>query len=134
MTNVEVVLLAKELSAGKHSIVAAAALAAAQPHAVLMTQGLNHVATARMHHIVKLANNKSACLQAITLAEELAAAEGGINAAAVAAAHLEAVLMEQGFRDVAAARMHLDAANAALGLAVEVTGELLSHMESAGRV
>ena len=61
--------------------------------------------------------------------------EGGINAAAaVAAAHLEAVLMEQGFRDVAAARMHLDAANAALGLTVEVTGELLSHIELAGRV
>ena len=130
MTNLEVVLLAKELAAGKRSIVAAAALAAAQLHAVLMTQGYKHVATARMHHLVKLANDKSACLQAITLAEELAAVEGGINAAAaVAAAHLEAVLMEQGFRDVAAARMHLDAANAALGLTVEVTGELFCcHM------
>ena len=30
--------------------------------------------------------------------------------------------MEQGFRDTGAARTHLNAANAALGLVVEVTG------------
>ena len=51
MTNLEVVTLAEELAAGKRSIVAAAALAAAQLHAVLMTQD---VATVRMHHTVKL--------------------------------------------------------------------------------
>ncbi|KAK9827709.1 hypothetical protein WJX81_003255 [Elliptochloris bilobata] len=60
--------------------------------------------------------------QAIALAEELSSA--GSSPGAAAAARLEAALMEQGFRDVGAARAHLDAANAALGLTVEVTGAL----------
>jgi hypothetical protein len=65
--------------------------------------------------------------QALALAGELAtgepAAAGGAGGGAAAAARLEAAHMEAAFRDVAAARAHLDAALAALGLTVEVTGE-----------
>jgi len=64
--------------------------------------------------------------QALTLAGKLATGElemlGGAGGGAAAAARLEAAHMEAAFRDVAAARAHLDAALAALGLTVEVTG------------
>ena len=49
-----------------------------------------------------------------------------MSAGAATAARLEAAHMEQGFRDTGAARAHLDAANAALGLVVEVTGGALT--------
>ncbi len=65
--------------------------------------------------------------QALALAGKLATGEpetpGGAGGGAPAAARLEAAHMEAAFRDVAAARAHLDAALAALGLTVEVTGE-----------